>query len=111
MPDRPLIVVQTFIVPGPDRLTTSHYEIHLAPDTERNAPRTVLETRDEHAYVLATAAENAGCRVTATWHSGTRGGRRVYLLDTLEIVAPNPREKGDDDGVEYADPRDARDGR
>ena len=23
----------------------------------------------------------------------------------------NPRERGDDDGVEYADPRDARDGR
>lgn len=24
---------------------------------------------------------------------------------------PNPREKGDDDGVEYADPRDRRNGR
>lgn len=23
---------------------------------------------------------------------------------------PNPRERGDDDGVEYADPRDYRDG-
>lgn len=27
-----------------------------------------------------------------------------------EVIATNPREKHDDDGVEYADPRDFRDG-
>lgn len=37
----------------------------------------------------------------------------TYCLDCAASVdeAPNPREKGDDDGAEYADPRDYRDGR
>ncbi len=29
----------------------------------------------------------------------------------METWPINPREKGEDDGAEYADPRDARDGR
>ena len=28
-----------------------------------------------------------------------------------QCAEPNPREKGDDDGVEYADPRDRKEGR
>lgn len=34
----------------------------------------------------------------------------VELLD-YELKLENPREKGEDDGREYADPRDHRDGR
>jgi hypothetical protein len=33
-----------------------------------------------------------------------------YVEDLLSGAKDNPREKGDDDGVEYADPRDYRDG-
>lgn len=33
------------------------------------------------------------------------------LLVCPQCADENPREKGDDDGVEYADPRDAREGR
>lgn len=31
--------------------------------------------------------------------------------ENLEAAAENPRERGDDDGIEYADPRDYRDDR
>jgi hypothetical protein len=33
-----------------------------------------------------------------------------YLDAAKADAEPNPREKGDDDGVEYADPRDHMDG-
>jgi len=33
-----------------------------------------------------------------------------YLVDIGVKSEPDPREKGDDDGVEYGDPRDHRDG-
>ena len=44
-------------------------------------------------------------------------GWRMYPksadVECMAVVVPddNPRERGDDDGVEYADPRDYRDGR
>lgn len=108
---RNVLVVQTYVVPGPDRISTAYYEIHLASDDGADAARTVVLTRDERAFSLALEVEDAGCRVSATWHHANRGGKRVAVLDTLDVAPTNPREKGDDDGLEYGDPRDARDGR
>ena len=84
---RSVLVVQTYVVPGPDRLTTAYYEIHLAPDADPNAPRTVLLTKDAVAYEFALAAEGRACRLTASWHHARMGTRRVSVLDTLEAGA------------------------
>lgn len=81
-----MLVVNTLVVPTTDRVTTSHYEIHLAPDDSPDAPRTVLLTRDWSAYVLAAAVEGAGARVNASWHYAQRDGKRVAVLDALETV-------------------------
>lgn len=45
-------------------------------------------------------------------HGILRGGGDCWKCEQIidpEEPEENPREKGDDDGVEYADPRDARD--
>jgi hypothetical protein len=61
-----------------------HYEIHLAPDTEPGAHRTVLVTRDEPAYQLALALEGKDARVNASWHTRRQGSRSHSVLETLE---------------------------
>lgn len=80
------LIVATYVVPGPDRITVSHYELHLAPDDSADAPRTVLLTRDDNAFVLASLAEAEGARVTARWHRAVRGGIRACVLDALETA-------------------------
>lgn len=81
------LVVQTYVVPTKDRVTTDHYQIHLAPDDSPDAPRTVLVTRHVEAYVLASVIEGTGARVNARWHHGVRDGKRCMVLDLLETAA------------------------
>jgi hypothetical protein len=113
--DRPsratnLLVVQTYVVQPFERGT--HYEIHLAPDDEPGAHRTVLHTDDVNAYALALELEGkANARVSATWVYRRRGSYRYAVLRTLEVEAVDARERDDDDGRTYADPRDERDER
>lgn len=83
---RDVLVVQTYVVPGPDRLTTSHYEIHVATD-ERTAPRTVLITRRVELYVQAAAVEGTADRFDASWHRAKQGSKSCQVLDSLELVA------------------------
>jgi hypothetical protein len=61
-----------------------YYEIHLAPDAEPGAHRTVLVTRDEVAYQFALALEGKAARVNASWHAARQGSRSHSVLDTLE---------------------------
>jgi hypothetical protein len=63
---------------------TFYYEVHLAPDAEPGAHRTVLVTRDEAAYQFALALEGKDARVNASWHAARQGSRRYAVLDTLE---------------------------
>ena len=42
--------------------------------------------------------------------AATMSSPAEYEMWCPECRSCNPREKGDDDGVEYADPRDYRDG-
>src|SRR3954469_5846891 len=113
--DRPsratnLLVVQTYIVQ--ERDGQHSYEIHLAPDEESGAKRTVLKTDDENAYALALELEGkANARVSATWIYRRRGSYRYAVLKTLEVEAVDERERDADDGRTYADPRDERDER
>jgi hypothetical protein len=80
-----VLVVDTCVV---QPLTGSRYfEIHLAPDNEPGAHRTVLVTRDEPAYQLALALEGKAARVNASWHTRRQGSRRVAVLNTLETPA------------------------
>jgi hypothetical protein len=81
-----LLVVDTYVV---GRLADSsrYFEIHLAPDNEPGAHRTVLVTRDEPAYQLALALEGKDARVNASWHTRRQGSRRVAVLETLEAPA------------------------
>jgi hypothetical protein len=61
-----------------------YYEIHLAPDAEPGAQKTVLVTRDEVAYQFALKREGKAARVNASWHAARQGSRRYAVLDTLE---------------------------
>lgn len=81
------LVVDSFVVPGPDRIEIDHYQIVLAPDASSDAPRTVLVTRDVAAYVFAGALEGTSARVNARGHWGQRNGKRVLALDSMEAVA------------------------
>ena len=83
---RDQLVVNTLVVPGPDRVVTSHYEIHLAAE-EKHAPRTVLITRRVELYVQAAAAEGTAARFDATWHRAKHAGKPCQVLDGLEPVA------------------------
>jgi hypothetical protein len=80
-----VLVVQTYVVPTRDRLTTSHYEIHFAPDVDPKTPPTVLLTRRVEQYAVAAAAEGTEQRFTARWHRARRDGKRVQVLDALEL--------------------------
>jgi hypothetical protein len=78
-----VLVVDTYVV---GRLADSsrYFEIHLAPDNEPGAHRTVLVTRDRAAYEFALALEGKDARVNASWHTRRQGSRRVAVLETLE---------------------------
>jgi hypothetical protein len=78
-----LLVVDTYVV---GRLADSsrYFEIHLAPDAEPGAARTVLVTRDRAAYEFALALEGKDARVNASWHTRRQGSRRISVLETLE---------------------------
>jgi hypothetical protein len=81
------VVIDTKVVPGPDRIHTQHYEITLAPDHEPGAVQTVLLTRRVDLYVVAAAAEGFPQRFKARWHYATReNGKRCQVLDDLEAV-------------------------
>ena len=82
-----VLVVDTYVV-HERRLGQFFYELHLAPDREGDAPRTILVTRNEEAYELALAAEGTPARFTATWHRGTRNGSKpCQVLDRLELMS------------------------
>jgi hypothetical protein len=80
---RNVLIVDTKVV---GRLADSsrYYEIHLAPDNEPGAHRTVLVTRDEPAYQLALSLEGKDARVNASWHTKRQGSQRYAILETLE---------------------------
>jgi hypothetical protein len=78
------LIVNTLVVPS---RTGLYYEIHLAPDAEPGAQKTVLVTRDEAAYQLALALEGKDARVNASWHAARQGSRRYAVLDSLEAPA------------------------
>jgi hypothetical protein len=81
------VVIDTKVVPGPDRIHTAHYEITLAPDQEAGAMSTVLLTRRVELYAIAAAAEGELQRFAARWHYATRkNGKRCQVLDDLEAV-------------------------
>lgn len=52
-------------------------------------------------------------RATVEKHARELAGRIQQTIEDYfeEVTQENPREKGDDDGVEYGDPRDAMDER
>lgn len=81
-----LLVINTLVVypRGEFGYRPPHYEIHLAPDAEPGAQKTVLVTRDELAYQFALALEGKDARVNASWHAARQGSRRYAVLDTLE---------------------------
>jgi hypothetical protein len=65
-----------------------YYEIHLSPDLQPGAPRTVLVTKDQAAYDFALAIEgNPAARVTATFHHAKRGSYRFRVLDSIVMGA------------------------
>jgi hypothetical protein len=81
------LVAQTLVVHRRSD-DTWHYEIHLAPDLDSNAPRTVLVTKDQAAYDFALAIEgNPAARVTATFHHAKRGSYRFRVLDSIVMGA------------------------
>jgi hypothetical protein len=81
------LVAQTLVVHRRSD-DTWHYEIHLAPDLGKDAPRTVLVTKDQAAYDFALAIEgNPSARVTATFHHAKRGSYRFRVLDSIVMGA------------------------
>jgi hypothetical protein len=83
------LVMQTFLCAAkrhPEQ--HSHFEIHFAPDDERDAPKLVVVTRAPDLFAWACAAEGTGRRFDVTWHPGLRADRtRAQLLDALEEVS------------------------
>jgi hypothetical protein len=76
------VIVRTLVVPGPDRVATAHYEIHVAPHGV--APPTVLITRRVELYAIAAAAEGSSARFDVEWHvEQSADGRRRHVLDAL----------------------------
>lgn len=51
------------------------------------------------------------CLRRVEWDGDDDPACEVCGGDNIERCDENPRERGDDDGVEYADPRDYRDDR
>lgn len=86
---RNVLIVDSFVVFSHDKLGHAlyHYEIHLAPDADGDAPRTVLVTRDERNYKTALDAEGTPARFTATWHRAARNGKPYQVLDRLQVMS------------------------
>jgi len=86
----PLLVVQTYVVHGPDR-TRLYYEIQLAPDPAPDAPRLVLITCSAALYAQALDLETRATRVHVEWHLvQTRRGAALVsrrMLDALTVAA------------------------
>jgi len=80
-----LLVCQTYVVQGRDG--RYHYEIHLAPDNEPGAHRTILHTRNEQVYDFALLLEGKDARVDASWSHAARNGKRICVLERLEAYA------------------------
>jgi hypothetical protein len=87
LPPPVLVVVQTYFVTPPPRFDEApFYEVILAPDLARDAPRTVLITRDETLYDQAVDAEGTDRQFIIRRHP-ERGSRRTRLvLDALSEV-------------------------
>jgi hypothetical protein len=81
---------------------TIRYELRL----ELTVP--VLEGDDPRYYI--TQKEKSYLERMILRHLKKLDGdvTDIEVMDTTIVDDENPREKGDDDGVEYADPRDAR---
>jgi hypothetical protein len=81
---RHVLVTQTYVFFD----AREGYEIHLASDDAKDAPTTVLVTRDRDLYRLALEAEGTARRFEATWHHGHRRNKKpCKVFDALaEIV-------------------------
>jgi D-hexose-6-phosphate mutarotase len=81
-------VVGTFMVPGPDRVTRSHYEVQVKhPAEEARTKPTALLTKDEDLYQRALDVEGTEQLVTVHWQPGTReSGQTCKVLNRLECV-------------------------
>jgi hypothetical protein len=83
----PVLVVRTLAVGGPPGLGISHYEIHVAPDTERDASITELLTRSVDLFEQAVDLESHQARVLCAWHISRRpNGAYCQVLDGFEEV-------------------------
>ena len=85
---RAIYVVHTAAVDASGtRRGITHYEIHVAPEPNQEAPRVSLITTDRRMYDLALAAEDHARCFTATWHRiSTKFGSR-YLIDRFDEKA------------------------
>lgn len=86
METRNVLVVDTKVVHERE-LRQYFYELHLAPDADPDARRTILVTRDEREYKTALAAEGTPVRFLATWHQGKRNGKPCQVLDKLQVIS------------------------
>jgi hypothetical protein len=62
------------------------YEIHVAPDSDADAPRVRLVTTDETVYRRACRADGTGRRFTTTWHRAPRRGAFAYFIDRFDEI-------------------------
>jgi hypothetical protein len=75
-------IIGTFAIPyRHDRKAIDYFEILVATDTESRAPVTTFVTRDGSLFDRACDLE--GVPVEAHWHTGTRDGQRIRVLDAL----------------------------
>jgi hypothetical protein len=88
---RSVLVLDTYYVPGPlpGDERGAHYQIIVAPDGTREAPRVVMLTRDRELYARALAAEGrADRRFDCRWRVTRRAdGTYCRWLDELREVA------------------------
>lgn len=68
----PVLVVRTLAVGGPPGTGISHYEVHVAPDAELDAPTTILLTRNVDLWEQAVDLEGRQVLVACAWHRSRR---------------------------------------
>lgn len=80
--------------------------LDICPACDRPSDR----TEDERNLTWCRHCAERTCAECDTIHDTPEQASACCTMQGMVDDEPNDRERGDDDGVEYADPRDYRDG-
>jgi len=81
----PVLVVQTWAVPGPSGIAISHYEVYVAPDAGLKTKPTILLTRNYDLWQQAVDLEGRQVLVACAWHRSRRpNGVSCQVLDNFQ---------------------------